>query len=437
MKKSRIAAVVAAAGLVAGLAACAPSGNDSGKTELLIWDTGLLGKLNEDGSVADNSFLDKAAAMYMEENPDVSIEIVQQGGDISTNAAQFEAASIAGNGPDIRIQYSGGPTLSFSDFFLDLNDTFDEATFEDMTGWNTLRADYEPDGALYGMPYGSGTYFTVFVNNKLVEAAGMDPTYVPETWEDMIAMGEEYKEKSGGLNPFWVANLEGYVGAWVVGALAGGELGADGFTAQYRGDEPIDSEGMIKAYQAWADLYASGLTNPDAGEVSNGESTDGFIQEKGAYYIVGMWEDVNMTNEFGEDVESFFIPVLDGAEYPSVAAGGPVMGVSITNYSEHQEAAQDFLRYLAQPSMQDLYVSMVQYEASNSRTADPSVIENPLLQQQAAQLQEIETLVYPFDNVMPQAVIDLFYRLNASVFLGTVTPEDAVAQLQAAFDAEQ
>ena len=436
MKKRTLLAAVAAAGLVGGLVACAPA-EDSGPVELLIWDTGLLAKTNEDGSAADNSFLDTAAAMYMEENPDVTIKIQQQGGDISTNAAQFEAASIAGNGPDIRIQFTGGPTLSFSDFFVDLSDTFDQSIMDDMTGWNTVRADYEPDGALYGMPYGSGTYFTVFVNHALVEAAGMDPLEVPGTWEEMIAMGEEYKEKSGGQNPFWIANLEVYVGAWVIGALAGGELGPDGFTAQYRGDIPIDSPEMIKAYQAWADLYASGLTNPDAGEVSNGDSTAGFVQGKGAYYIVGMWEDVNMNDAFGDQVSSFFIPVLDGAAYPSVAAGGPVQALSITNYSKHQEEAKDFLRFLAQPAIQDMYVEMTQVEPSNSRSADPSVIQNPLLQAQAEQLKEVGDLIYPFDNVMPQAVIDLFYRVNASVFLGTTTPEDAVQQLQQAFDDAQ
>ena len=37
---------------------------------------------------------------------------------------------------------------------------------------------------------------------------------------------------------------------------------------------------------------------------------------------------------------------------------------------------------------------------------------------------------------MPQSVIDLFYRLNATVFTGQTTPEDAVAQLQAAYEAE-
>lgn len=436
MKKRTLIAAVAAAGLVAGLVACAPA-EESGPVELLVWDTGLLGKTNEDGSVADNSFLDKAAAMYMEENPDVTIKIQQQGGDISTNAAQFEAASIAGNGPDIRVQYTGGPTLSFSDYFIDLTGTFDQSIMDDLTGWNTVQADYDPAGPIYGMPYGSGTYFTVFVNHDLVEAAGMDPTEVPATWEDLLAMGEEYKEKSGGQNPFWVANLEGYVGAWVIGALAGGELGPDGFTAQYRGDIPIDSPEMIKAYQAWADFGASGLTNPDAGEVSNGDSTAGFVQGKGAYYIVGMWEDQNMVDAFGDRVSSFFIPVLDGAEYPSVAAGGPVQALSITNYSKHQEEAKDFLRYLAQPEIQDMYVEMTQIEASNSRSANPDVIKNPLLQAQSAQLKEVGDLIYPFDNVMPQAVIDLFYRVNASVFLGTMTPEDAVAQLQQAFDSAQ
>jgi raffinose/stachyose/melibiose transport system substrate-binding protein len=435
MKKSRIAAAVAAAGLVAGLVACAPTADD-GKTNLLIWDTGLLGKVNEDGSIPDNSFLDAAATRYEEENPDITVEIVQQGGDITTNQAQFEAASIAGNGPDIRIQYAGGPTLSFADYFLDLSDTFDQATIDDMSGWNTVRQDYSQDGALLAMPYGAGTYFTVFVNHALVEAAGMDPLEVPASWEDLMSLGQEYKDKTGGP-AFWVANLEGYVGAWVVAALAGGEGGENTFTDMYSGAEPVDGAPLVDAYAAWAEFGASGLTNPDAGELSNGDATTGFIQGQAPYYIVGMWEDVNMNDAFGDQVSSYFIPVLEGAEYPSVAAGGPSNAVSITNYSEHQEEAQDFLRFLAEPEIQDLYVSMTQIEASNSLSADPDVIENPLLQQQAALLTETETKVYPFDNVMPQAVIDLFYRLNASTFLGTTTPEDAAAQLQAAFDSAQ
>ena len=163
----------------------------------------------------------------------------------------------------------------------------------------------------------------------------------------------------------------------------------------------------------------------------------GFVKGKATYSIVGMWEDANLNDAFGDQVETFFLPVLDGAKFPVTATGGPSNAISITNYSKHQDEAKDFLRFLARPEILDLYVSMTQIEASNSASADPSVIENPLLQIQARQLTEVPTKVYPFDNVMPQSVIDLFYRVNASVFLGTVTPADAVAQLQAAFDSAQ
>jgi hypothetical protein len=37
---------------------------------------------------------------------------------------------------------------------------------------------------------------------------------------------------------------------------------------------------------------------------------------------------------------------------------------------------------------------------------------------------------------MPQATIDLFYRMNAGVFSGAITPEDAVAQLKASYESE-
>ena len=61
------------------------------------------------------------------------------------------------------------------------------------------------------------------------------------------------------------------------------------------------------------------------------------------------------------------------------------------------------------------------------------MITNRLLREQAERLKGVKT-VYPFDNIMPQPVIDLFYRVNATVFTGQQTAEDAVAQLQAEFD---
>ena len=38
----------------------------------------------------------------------------------------------------------------------------ERATLDDITGWDTVRVDYDPDGAILALPYGSGSYFTVF-----------------------------------------------------------------------------------------------------------------------------------------------------------------------------------------------------------------------------------------------------------------------------------
>jgi ABC-type glycerol-3-phosphate transport system substrate-binding protein len=49
-------------------------------------------------------------------------------------------------------------------------------------------------------------------------------------------------------------------------------------------------------------------------------------------------------------------------------------------------------------------------------------------------LQTRET-IYPFDNIMPQVINDLFYRTNASVFTGRVSPEEAANELQSEYEA--
>jgi ABC-type glycerol-3-phosphate transport system substrate-binding protein len=144
-----------------------------------------------------------------------------------------------------------------------------------------------------------------------------------------------------------------------------------------------------------------------------------------------------MINAFGDDVSTFFIPMLEDAPYPNMGAGGPEIAISVTEYSQNQELAADFLKFLAEPANQDVFVELRQTQASNHVDGDPSKIQNRLLQEEFAQLQEAtDGVVFAFDSVMPQATIDLFYRLNAGVYLGSITPADAVAQLKASYEQE-
>lgn len=437
MIKRKVGAIVLTAGLIAGLAACAPA-EESGSQNLLIWDTGILGRTLENGDAdLENSFIDQMAAAFMEANPGVTVEVVQQAGDITANSAAFQAASIAGDGPDIRIQYAGGPTISFADFFTDLEPLLKPETIDSLAGFNVNREGFSGEGRILGMPYGAGNLFTIFQNHAVLEEAGLDPANPPTTWEELIENGQQVVDNTD-KNGFWAANLEGYVGAWMISALVGGQLGETAFTQMYAGEIPVDDPAMVAAYQAFADWGASGLTNPDAGQVSNGESTAGFVNGSSAYYLVGSWENNNMLDAFGEDgVSSFFIPTLEGSDFPAMGAGGPEIALSITEYSENKELAVQFLEFLAEPANQDVFVELYQTQGSNHVDGDPSKIQNPLLRQQFEQLaQATDGVVFAFDSVMPQATIDLFYRVNAGVFLGSITPEDAVAQLKASYETE-
>jgi ABC-type glycerol-3-phosphate transport system substrate-binding protein len=431
--------IALAAVLLTGLTACssADGGGGSGDQTLLVWDTGILGLENGSEDV-ENSFIDRMAADFEEANPGVDIEVVRQsGGDITANSAQFQAASIAGDGPDVRIQFAGGPTTSFSEFFTDLEPLLTPEIIDSMAGIDVNREDFSPDGRLVGMPYGAGNLFTVFQNHAVLEEAGLDPADSPQTWEELVANGQQVVDRTD-KNGFWAANLEGYVGAWMISALVGGQLGESAFTQMYAGEIPVDDPAMVEAYQAFAAWGASGLVNPDAGQVANSDSTAGFVDGSSAYYLVGSWENQAMLDAFGEEgVSSFFIPTLEGSPYPNIGAGGPEIAISVTEYSEKKELAGEFLRFLAQPENQDVFVELFQTQGSNHVEGDPSKIENPLLREQIEQLGEAtDGVVFAFDSVMPQATIDLFYRLNAAVFLGTTTPEDAVAQLAASYEQE-
>ena len=82
-------------------------------------------------------------------------------------------------------------------------------------------------------------------------------------------------------------------------------------------------------------------------------------------------------------------------------------------------------------------MSLFPTQGLNHVDGDPLKIENPLLRQQFEQLAlATDGVTFAFDSVMPQATIDLFYRVNAGVFLGSITPEDAVAQLKASYESE-
>ncbi len=417
------------ASLLPALIGCSATTVD--ENTLVIWDTGLLSRVNEDGSPDDEkSFLDTMIKEFEAEHDGVTVKLVQQSGSISENSAQFQAAAIAGDGPDIRVQYAGGPTISLAEFYTDLEPLLDNTVYDTMSGFTVNRENFDPNGRLIGMPYGAGNMFTVFANNEILRKAGLDPNKAPETWEELLANAKTITQTTDSFG-MAVGNQEGYVGAWVITALVGGELGPDVFSEMYNGSIPADNPAMVKAYEAFADWQRSGVTNPDAAQLPANDASTLFFSGKAGYIIVGSWENNNMLERFGADgVSVYRIPVLAGAAHPKIGAGGPEIALSIAEASTHKELAAEFLNHLASVESHNTYVRLAQTQAANHKDFDRSALTNPLLLKELKDLDEAtDGITFGYDSVMPQATIDLFYRLNSSAFNGTASPKDVVKQL--------
>lgn len=384
----------------------------------------------------EEEFIYRAIDMFQAENPGIIIERVHQAPDLGTFDQLLRAASIAGNGPDVFNQFAGGSLISFAPFIEPLDSYFTEEEMSQLVGWDSVRNDFRADGELLGVPYGAGSYFAVYYNRELMEQGGidMDNFTPPATWEELIAMAQTIKDN--GVQPFVIGEQEGYTGAWVMATLVGGLLGPEAFFQMRAREIPINTPEWVQAYEAYRQLYDLGLVNVDAGSTPSGDGQVQFTQGGSAMWIQGGWANRDINNVFGDNAGLFPIPTLEGSVYPGGIAGGPNIALAVMNYSQHKEEAVQFIKFLVRPDILDLYVSINQTEPSNNLQSDPSVIQNPLLQAQAEQLQSGRT-IYPFDNIMPGEINSMFYRLNAAVFIGQMTPQEAADQLQAAYAAMQ
>lgn len=400
---------------------------------VLFWDN--LFAVDEAGPPEDQ-FILRAIDMFQQEYPNIVIDRVHQAPDLGTFDQLLRAASIAGNGPDVFNQFAGGSLISFAPFIEPLDSYFTADEMSQLVGWESARNDFRLDGELLGVPYGAGSYFAVYYNKEKMAEGGVDMENFtpPATWEDMLALAEGIK--ANGVLPFAIGEQEGYTGAWVMATLVGGLLGPDVFFQMRAREIPINAPEWVQAYDAYHQLYALGLTNPDAGSTPSGDGQLMFTQGESAMWIQGGWANKDLSNIFGDNVGLFPIPTLAGSQAPGLVAGGPNIALAVSNYSQHKQEAVTFIKFLIRPEILDLYTALNQTEGSNHLQADPSVIQNPLLKTQAELLLTNPT-VYPFDNIMPGEINSMMYRLNAAVFIGQMTPQDAADQLQAAYDGMQ
>lgn len=205
--------LLSAAGL---LAACGNEGDIPGTDGGNGDDANDNGASGEDisltimqGKVEFNSQFNELAEMYMNENPNISIDITSVGGG-TDYFTQLTTRFSAGDEPDIFSVAGPNEFEQMAEYLADLSDT--EAASAALEG--TLDDVTEDDGTVTALPYNLEGYGFIY-NKDVFEAAGIDAEAI-STYEDLEEAVQTLDEQLDDLDIQAVFAFPG-AEAWVPG----------------------------------------------------------------------------------------------------------------------------------------------------------------------------------------------------------------------------
>lgn len=409
-----VTAVVAAAALAAcsGGSTGGGSGADADSpVTLTLWHN--YG--TEQNAVATQKLTDAYHALH----PNVSFDIVSQPGD--NYFSLLQAAAISKTGPDLAVMWTGLFTLKYKDQLTNLKDLIPADTLAQVNGLEWMSDDFDAANGPYVMPL-ERQFYMGFYSKKAFEKAGI--TAVPTTWSELQSACTALK--SAGYTPLVYGNGGQSLGAqfypWYDASyLAIGAYSVDEWKGLYDGEIPWNSDTQQAQYTKWAGLQSSGCTNSDV--LTKTDNLDDFTTGKAAMIIDGTWDTQKFTDAMGDDVAAFVPPFSDTpikgvVEYPGD-------GFGITSYSKNQQAAADFLAFLASPDGAKLID-----EAGLIPDIEGATTSNPVNQQMLDFAENQGFTRYPMlDNVVQGDVVDAGNKVLPSILAGKTSPSDGLGQL--------
>jgi ABC-type glycerol-3-phosphate transport system substrate-binding protein len=419
--------LVASSSGVSGANASHSSGGK--KVTITMWNDPL--DASTTGVPLSKSWLTAAVKMFEAENRDIKVNLIQEPFAASTAfETLLHSTEVGGTTPTIGQLYVGGQVIENAKYLVPLNKYLKKSFIESLSGWQFVTTGYRAGGKIYAVPYGTGAYYSVYYNKKLMAKAGVKPPW-PTTWTGLIALGKKIKAK--GVQPFEFGEKEGYQGAWTQDGLISGLDGNTGVLKMFFGEVSLNSPLLIRPYQAWHEMYAAGITNPNAPSLSETQGIADFAAGTGAMTITGNFENTKFQTGLGKNnVGLFPIPVLKGSKYDKVFSGGPNNAYVIFKTSKHISADLKLIKFLTSLKVQVKSINALGQIPNNIsfRPTPAFYKQQPLLAQVYSYLKKGYKQYEAFDNVMPGSIDTYWYKTNNGVFGGTLSPAAAAASIQ-------
>lgn len=423
MRRMRVAAMLTIVALLVVFA----SAFATAQTEIAVWLDGEPGTVNAFTELAER---------YMELNPDVKISITFIGS--SLFSPTLVPALSAGEGPDL-FQFGTGPgqpqAVIASGLVRDLTPYYyqygwDKVIPEEVVSYTSSN------GKLWAV--GDSVETTVmFYNKALFEEYGLE---VPETWAELEAIVETF-QAAGFDTPIGLGGADKWPISHWQSMLFGRFAGPEGVDNVMYSDGRWDEEPFVEAMRFLKELTDRGWFGPNPLAVGYPETMDAFWNGEIPMTFTGPWVISEALNALGPEIENFSvfqIPSIRPGQkvHPTEDIGG---GWYISSASKNPDVAADVLNFFlfTEEGRKHLLASGESVPVGSIEDILPQV-DLPKLWVEVLGLLERDrdnVTIHAFlDTVQPANVTNVTYDGLQAVMVGMLTPEQFVAELQAAWE---
>ncbi|WP_029150902.1 extracellular solute-binding protein [Microbacterium indicum] len=368
----------------------------------------------------DGTGLETVIEPFLEENPDVDVELTVIPEDEYNT--KLSSAIAAGTAPDVAQLYTesqaqfikGGSFAAVPDGLVDEDSFFSGA-------WDAGTV----DGTTYSVPWYAYTYALVYRADLAAEAGVEAPT----TWDEFPAFLQALQDAGADHGFSADVGWDSYTGQFVAQLdwQAGGDLISDDGSAW-----TLDTDEMVSALSHYASYFTGGYTSTDGPSFL--DSQPYFVEGKTASIVTGPWVIGQYDDVAGQDgwtaenVATAPVPAGDGGSISSL--GGGSWGVLAD--SDNSDASWKLIQYLSDEDTQlTQYADYGSLPAVESAWSDPTIADQSLLDAYFEQMKTART--YPQSTTWPQIATQLGAEMEA-VARGTKTAEQAASDIQSFAD---
>lgn len=342
--------------ILAGCSSDNGGGGGSGPQELTVW-------IMEPGNPEVQKTLDGFAEKFEElhEGVTVNIEYIPW----AEAHRQLTTAITGGQVPDVS-EMGNTMTAEFAEVgaFAPVEVPADAGYVEGLVSSSVV------DGTAYGYPWYAGARALIY-RTDIFEEAGVE---VPQTWDELLEVGDTIAEKVDGIDPIHVAGSYQHMFQPLIWG-AGGDIAtqtADGWQPGF--DTP---EGHA-ALEFFLELWERGWTPEGAVNWNSVNVREAFANGQSAMMIGGGW-DLRVILDSNPDLEGKVGTALMPAG-PSgsrdVFAGGSHLVVF--EESKAKELAHEFVQFLIAPEQATAFADQIGFLPGTVAGVEATVGDDPL-----------------------------------------------------------